>query len=35
VVVQGGEVVYRRDVGLVPSDFELGNSALQDQGGVQ
>jgi imidazolonepropionase-like amidohydrolase len=35
VVVQGGEVVYRRDVGLVPTDFELGNSALQDQGGVQ
>jgi len=35
VVIEAGEVVYRRSVGLVPTDFELGNSALDDQGGAR
>ena len=27
-VIQAGEVTYRRSEGLVPTDFELGNSAV-------
>jgi len=30
VVVQAGEITYKRIKGLVPSDFELGNSALSN-----
>jgi imidazolonepropionase-like amidohydrolase len=33
LVIQGGEVVYDRKKGLVPTDFELDNSALAPQGG--
>src|SRR5690606_18681822 len=29
VVIQAGEVTYRRSDGLTPSDFELGNSSLE------
>jgi imidazolonepropionase-like amidohydrolase len=34
-VIQGGEITYRREVGLVPTDFEAGNSALGDTGGAR
>jgi len=35
VVIQAGEVTYRRDTGMVPTDFEAGNSALGDAGGAR
>jgi len=33
-VIQAGEIRYQRKAGLTPSDFELGNSAL-DKGGIR
>ena len=34
LVIQGGEIAYRRADGITPTDFELGNSAL-DAGGAR
>ncbi len=30
VVIVGGEIAYERSAGLTPTDFELGNSAIED-----
>ncbi len=35
LVVAGGEVTYDRAAGLTPSDFELGNSAIDSVGGAK
>jgi imidazolonepropionase-like amidohydrolase len=32
VVIQAGEITYRLSDGITPSDFELGNSALEKGG---